>query len=557
MRQGASFGYPRIAFESLLGVVGSLPNRITGRTLGAMADKELIIGLLERVRRRVRSERRFKTIYAVLSIALIVPLVLKVIDLITPLHGITVVVVLGLWATATIAWLVWSTRGQETLSQAADSLDRQARLQDQMKTAYWFMLHPPQPGAASEWIESQLQRTIRTAGTIQLETLYPGSIPKTFHRAFALIAVFVILNFLPQSQNHNWFFLQGAPPFQLSRTDQALAERAKKLLEKSEGSKELEKIIQDLEKGNISPDVAQQELSDLRQQIEGGNLELNNILDGLSAMANQLGQSSALVPTAQAMSAGEAAEAADEIRSLGEKLGSTPEDVLREMQKNLAQAAINSPASLQNLSKVMQQAADSIKNGDPEAEKAALENLAQSLDQLAQKMKGQQQQNQASQQLASLQNSLQQEAAGGSDDSSSEGATGQDAEGQNADASPNAPPASGKTPGSGRGTPSAGANSTANGGPQEEIKPADLTKLDVQLKMEALKGQAANGGQPQDIEEASKQERSAMDYRNVPSQLSPAQKDALTQNRLPLEQREIVKYYFEEIRPRANASPSK
>jgi hypothetical protein len=45
-----------------------------------------------------------------------------------------------------------------------------------------------------------------------------------------------------------------------------------------------------------------------------------------------------------------------------------------------------------------------------------------------------------------------------------------------------------------------------------------------------------------------------MDYRNVPSQLSPAQKDALNQNRLPREQREIVKYYFEEIRPRATAT---
>jgi hypothetical protein len=72
--------------------------------------------------------------------------------------------------------------------------------------------------------------------------------------------------------------------------------------------------------------------------------------------------------------------------------------------------------------------------------------------------------------------------------------------------------------------------------------------------MEGLKGQAAKSEQLQDLEEASKQERSTMDYRNVPSQLSPAQKDALNQNRLPREQREIVKYYFEEIRPRASAT---
>src|SRR5882672_3469757 len=76
---------------------------------GAMADKELIIGLLERVRGRVRSERRFKTIYAILSIALIFPLVFKLIDLISPFRGITVVVLLALWAIATTAWLIWQT----------------------------------------------------------------------------------------------------------------------------------------------------------------------------------------------------------------------------------------------------------------------------------------------------------------------------------------------------------------------------------------------------------------------------------------------------------------
>ncbi len=91
-----------------------------------MADKELIIGLLERVRRRVRSERRFKTIYAVLSIALIFPLVFKLIDLISPFRGTTVVAFLLLWAAATAAWLIWRTRGQETLSQAAANLDRLA-----------------------------------------------------------------------------------------------------------------------------------------------------------------------------------------------------------------------------------------------------------------------------------------------------------------------------------------------------------------------------------------------------------------------------------------------
>jgi archaellum component FlaC len=334
-------------------------------------------------------------------------------------------------------------------------------------------------------------------------------------------------------------------------------DRAKKLLEKTDAAKELEKIISELQQGKISSDDAQQQLSDLRQEIDGGNLELNNILDGLTSMANQLGQSDALASTAQAMAKGDAAEAAEQIRSLAEKLGITPEDVIREMQKNMSLAANKSPASLQDLSKSMKDASDALKNEDPQAGKIALDNLAQALDQVAQKMKGQQQQSQASQQLADLQNSLQQEAAadaaGAEAQLSPIPSQGQGGGGESGDSSPNGTPSAGNSSGNGQGSQSANSNSSAFGSP-EDLKPGEMTKLDVQLKMEGLKGLAGKSGQQQDLEEASKQERSAMDYRNVPSQLSPAQKDALNQNRLPREQREIVKYYFEEIRPRATAT---
>jgi hypothetical protein len=281
---------------------------------------------------------------------------------------------------------------------------------------------------------------------------------------------------------------------------------------------------------------------------------LNNIPNGLTAMANQLGQSPALASTAQAMSEGDLGTAAEQIRNLAEKLGVTPADVLRELQKNMSQAAGTSPAALQDLSKLMQQAADALKSQDSEAGKIAFDNLAQALEQLGQKMNSQQQQSQASRQLADLQNALQQEAAAADSASDaqlapipSQGSGGEN--GGGGDPSPNGKPQAGDSAGNGRGAQSAGSSGSSASGSTEELKPGQMTKLDVQLKMEGLKGQGGKGGDLQDIEEASRQERSAMDYRNVPSQLSPAQKDALNQNRLPREQREIVKYYFDEIQP--------
>ena len=77
------------------------------------------------------------------------------------------------------------------------------------------------------------------------------------------------------------------------------------------------------------------------------------------------------------------------------------------------------------------------------------------------------------------------------------------------------------------------------------------TELEVLLQQQKLEGMQDKGTKPEDIEEASKQERSMLDYRNVQSELSPAQKDLLNQDRIPWEYRPLIKSYFQAIRPPA------
>ncbi len=77
------------------------------------------------------------------------------------------------------------------------------------------------------------------------------------------------------------------------------------------------------------------------------------------------------------------------------------------------------------------------------------------------------------------------------------------------------------------------------------------TKLDVKLKQEKVAGMEDQGDKPENIEESSKQERSRLDYRNVKSDLSPAQKDLLNQDHIPWEYRPLIKNYFQAIRPPA------
>ena len=75
------------------------------------------------------------------------------------------------------------------------------------------------------------------------------------------------------------------------------------------------------------------------------------------------------------------------------------------------------------------------------------------------------------------------------------------------------------------------------------------TNLDVKLQQEKVQGMQDGGEKAENIEESSKQERSRLDYRNVKSDLSPAQKDLLNQDRIPWEYRPLIKNYFQAIRP--------
>src|SRR6185369_6301874 len=75
------------------------------------------------------------------------------------------------------------------------------------------------------------------------------------------------------------------------------------------------------------------------------------------------------------------------------------------------------------------------------------------------------------------------------------------------------------------------------------------TQLEVQLEKEPLPVKPTRGSRPETIEEASQRERSKLDYSKVPSELSKTQKDLLNQDSVPLDQQQLLKQYFETIRP--------
>jgi len=542
----------------------------------SMSDKEIIVASLRRVERRIRTNRLFGELALGAVICGAIPILLKIWDLFEPLRGITVSAVVGICVLLFAVYAVWRVLQKGTLNEAASSIDDRAGMHDELKTAFWFVNNP----RPSEWVDAQVHRAARNAQTLNVDALYPRHIPKTSYIAAAMILLFVSLNFVPMSLNHNWLALQAAPAFALNEREAEILKHTEELLRKAEKLKQtdlaqkLEDIVQQLQEGKIDAQQAAQMLDQIQSQLEEGNLDAESINEGLEEMARDLKQSDQLNSTAQAMQNKQLNLAAEELRKLAEKLGLNTPEQTKQMEKSLEQAAENPRPGLEDLAKMLKQAAENLKNGQQEAAQQGLDGAAQQLDALEQRIEGQELKNLASKDLQNLKDSLQQRSQqqgsqkggkgqqqaggkpqGGQGQKPQPGQANQNAQGQPQDGGEGEPTDEAAENGAQNGAPVPGGkdgNGLMPGGKGGDApREGAPTKLDVKLKQEKVDGMSDGGEKPENLEETSKQERSRLDYRNVKSDLSPAQKDLLNQDRIPWEYRPLIKDYFQAIRPAA------
>ena len=289
-----------------------------------MSDKELIISSLERVERRIRTNRLLIELTLAVCLALIVPVLFKVVDLFHPFRGATVAIVFVLWLIGVTAYIAWKVSQKATLGEAAAALDQKASLRDEIKSAYWFVT-TPQVQRSKDWIDLQVSRAAKRASAMNVEQLYPRAIPRTSYLAGALVVALLVLNFVPLSTNHNWVYLQAAPAFSLTPTEQKLINETKKLLKEAqkldqpELVKKLEEIVQNLQAGNIDPAEALKQLDDLKNQLGEGNLDMANINEGLDEMAQDLSGSPETAEVSDAMAEHDLQATADELKKLAEE----------------------------------------------------------------------------------------------------------------------------------------------------------------------------------------------------------------------------------------------
>ena len=516
-----------------------------------MSNSETILSLLRKANERRRTNRVFNELGIALTMSLPVPVLFKIWDLWSPIRGRTVAITLGLWAIAAAACIVWRLRGGKTnLFEEAAAIDQKAGLHDEIKTAYWFS----QGSRQSEWIDAQMHRAAQTAHRLNLDRLYPRSIPKVCYIAMGLLLALAILNFLPIAGNHNWLLLDAAPAFALTDNQIKLIAQAESLLEQAERlgepqiAEKLREIVQNLQNGKISVADALAQLQQLRTELEAGNLDIGNVKEGLSEVANDLGRSQTLAKAAEALSQQDLNQAAEEFRAAAEKVQEMTPEQLAEMQKSLEQAAENDRTGLEELTQDMKDAAAAIEDKDRKLTEEELQQIADQIEALAKEIQAQGLKDDAADALDSLEDAIRSSEAEALAEimknmelGKAGPKEGTEEKGKKATIVP-------------RGQSAAGGAAGLNPSGQVPDAPApregEATELAVVLEQQELAEPAKQEEEKkQDLEEQSKQERSKLDYRNVTTELTPAQKDTLNQNSIPWEYRQLIKQYFQALRP--------
>jgi hypothetical protein len=500
----------------------------------------------------------------------------------------------------------------QQMASAASALDHRAKLHDEVVSAWWFLDHE----VRGPWIDLHVGRAAEKLQSLDVGRLLPLEVPPRSGLALGAIGAMILLAFVPLPFVPGLLLSTPLPTDVATFPDrdeeldeiEALLGEAREI-DPANGQdlaaiQEFEQLVDQMRDPDLSLADTAAQANAVDALVDEGNLNTNSLLEGLEEMGSDLRRAEETTPVGEALSRGDLDSAAEEFAALAESLAAdnAPSG---ELQQALEQAAENARAGLEDLAAALEQAAQALANQDAAAASESMMEAAQSVDDLSDLVESQQFQNQAAQRMDALREEMRQQEnaagqateAGGSASESTDAESGGEGDPSRAAGAPQGGQQSGQSQGTmppealEPGAPQ-GASEGASGEPSDgdvpagavpsmtgntqgldpsgtgeiptglgfspEQKTGEATSLDVQLLMEstaAAAGEAAT--EPEDRrEEATRQERSRLDYRNVPSELTPAQQELLNQERIPREYRNVIREYFQAIRPQNGGAPT-
>jgi hypothetical protein len=472
--------------------------------------------------------------------------------------------IVGAGSVAFLAFLLWAQLGGRHLERAAGVADRRAGLNDEIKSAYWFMRQHD----ASPWIDLLVDRAAGTARRLSLKGLVPVpvAIPKRFGIALGLFVLLQLLALVP-SDGPLLTFAAASDSVRFERTREAYADEIRDMID-GEGDELLnedalaflEEALEELEAAETSFDELLRDLREAQDALDEGNLEMAATRDALDELAEEFTGQNELANFVDALRNEDLGDAGDLMRDLAEALSGMDAQELANLGERLQEASQLDEPMIQELLQALQEAGAALSEERLADAQEALQEAADALDQITDRSARQEASNQAAERAQAMQESLSQQALGSQ--GQAQMAQGQSAQARQADASMAMPSSAvnrseGSQPPGEQTGPAGNATGDPSGG---DLELGASTTLEAQLLLEVIDAFAPDEEEPEldpeDLfQEASRQQESLLQYRDVQAPSRYSRGSALNAENIPWRYRNLVKKYFLSIAPPPHQSP--
>ena len=528
-------------------------------------ERSTITAILKRIDLKVRFNQTLLHLSVASCLVLGALVLIELAPRLVPVNTPPGSLIVGVGSAAFLAFLLWSQIGGRQLGRAAGVADMRAGLNDEIKSAYWFM----RQDNSSPWIDLLVGRAATTARRLNPRRLVPVTIPKRFGITLALFGLLQVLALVP-SDGPLLTFVVASDSIRFERTLDTYAEEIRDLIDgegdellDEEALALLELALEELEAEDTSFDELLRNLREAQDLLDEGNLEMTATRDALDELGEEFSGSNELKDFVNALRNQDLSDAADRLRDLAERLADLDGLELTELAELLQEASNLDEPAIKELLKALQQAADAIAEDRVPDAQEALNEAADEIDQITDRQARQQANNEAAERAQALQEALARQPM--SAEGQTQMAQGQSGEAQQANASMAAPSSTvnrseGAQPPGTESGPAGNATGNPSGGPLEL---GASTTLEAQLALEVIEGATPDPDEereldPEDLfQEASRQQGSIVQYRDVRAPSQYSQGSALNAERIPWQYRSLVKKYFLAIRPAPHRAPGR
>jgi hypothetical protein len=297
-----------------------------------MEDREIILGLLRAVARRMRLDRVLQEIGFAACIVLFALAAFQLVR--SRLTGVLAgldqpILVAGLCAFC--AYVLYQALKRVPMSQAATLTDARLPLHDELKSAYWFTSRADE----SAFVRAHVANAARTAKRLSGAGVMPLRLPRSMIAAGLLALVL-----LGAMWSRSDLVRAGITP-DLQATQAAVdAESARALLAATAADEEeirqLDRALSIFEKDDVSRQELQEAMVDARGAIDQVNMRASVAREGLAKLARAMRGHPEFEQIAQALEEGRTADAIAMLQQLREELPQTAGDADRAEKSDVA-----------------------------------------------------------------------------------------------------------------------------------------------------------------------------------------------------------------------------